>query len=94
LVANYAGPSELVDDTTGIRVPFSDEMSLVEGFRSVIADVIRSPEQLNRLGASARAKAIANFTWDAKAQQILAIYEAVLGEGNDLKMLGVAGHQT
>ena len=30
IVADYAGPSELVDDKTGIRVPFHDDKSLVE----------------------------------------------------------------
>src|SRR5262249_23000329 len=29
IVADYAGPSELVDEKTGIRVPFQDEKSLV-----------------------------------------------------------------
>ena len=94
MVADYAGPSELVDDTTGIRVPFSDERSLVEGFRSAMADVIRSPERLNVLGASARAKTLAQFTWDAKAQQILDIYRAVLGGEKDFKRLGLVARQS
>jgi glycosyltransferase involved in cell wall biosynthesis len=79
IVADYGGPAELVDVCTGIRVPFSDETSLVNGFRTAIADVLRSPEKLNQLGASARAKVISEFTWEAKAQQILSIYKTVIG---------------
>ncbi|MDO8941671.1 MAG: glycosyltransferase [Desulfobacterales bacterium] len=89
VVADYAGPSELVDDSTGIRVPFSDERSLIEGFRSAIAELIRAPERLNELGAAARTKVLENFTWDAKAQQILGIYQAVLGGTRDLRNLGL-----
>ena len=90
IVADYAGPSELVDETTGIRVPFSDERSLIEGFRAAIADVLRSPERLNVLGAAARAKVLAQFTWDAKAEQILCIYQAVLDGDKNFKDLGLA----
>ena len=36
IVADYAGPSELVDDQTGIRVKFADKQSLVEAFRQTI----------------------------------------------------------
>lgn len=89
VVADYAGPSELVDGSTGIRVPFSDEQSLIEGLRSAIAELIRTPERLNELGAAARATVLENFTWDAKAQQILGIYQAVLGGTRDLRTLGL-----
>src|SRR5579883_888563 len=47
IVADYAGPSELVDDRTGIRVPFHDKQSLVRGMRDAIGHMIRSPETLD-----------------------------------------------
>jgi glycosyltransferase involved in cell wall biosynthesis len=83
IVADYGGPSELVTDTTGIRVGFSDRQSLVTGIKRAIADVIRCPKQLDQLGAAAQANAQHNFTWDAKARQVIAVYDAVLnGEPN------------
>lgn len=78
IVANYGGPAELVDEETGIRVPFQDKRSLVDGFREVIARVVRSPEILDRLGAAAREKAARDLTWEAKARQILKVYDTVL----------------
>jgi glycosyltransferase involved in cell wall biosynthesis len=78
IVADYAGPSEHVDDLTGIRVGFRDKETLVEGMRNAIGKVIASPELLDQLGASARRKVIEKLTWDAKARQIVKIYEAVL----------------
>jgi len=89
IVADYAGPSELVDDKTGIRVPFQDKKSLVEGMRKAIAGVVRSPEMLDKLGAAARCKVAEKMTWDAKARQIIAIYEAVLAGRKNLGSLGV-----
>jgi glycosyltransferase involved in cell wall biosynthesis len=83
IVANYAGPSELVDDKTGIRVSFHDKQSLIEGFRQAIAELIRFPERLDQLGAAGREQVQKKLTWEAKAKQIVAVYDAVLtGRGN------------
>jgi glycosyltransferase involved in cell wall biosynthesis len=89
IVADYGGPAELVTDITGIRIPFTDETSLVEGFRSTIAEIIRSPDLLNKLGAAARADIQDKLTWDAKARQIVRIYEAVTARVPDLRFLSL-----
>lgn len=78
IVADYGGPSELIDEKTGIRVRFDSKKSLIDGFREAIADVINSPEKLDRLGAAGREKVREKLTWDAKARQIVAVYDAVL----------------
>jgi glycosyltransferase involved in cell wall biosynthesis len=84
VVADYAGPSELVDETTGIRVPFHDERSLVEGMRLAIGILVRTPELLDKLGTAARQKARDAFTWEAKATQVAAVYDAVLSRAQQL----------
>ncbi|MBT1515633.1 glycosyltransferase family 4 protein [Bradyrhizobium sp. SRL28] len=91
IVADYGGPADLVDDKTGIRVPFGDEKSLVEGFRSAIASVTQAPELLNDLGGAARKKVLQSLTWDAKARQMLRIYEAARAGAHDLRALGLEG---
>jgi glycosyltransferase involved in cell wall biosynthesis len=88
IVADYAGPSELVDETTGIRVAFSDRHSLVENFRQVLSQVIRFPKMLDNLGAAAREKVRRKLTWIAKADDIVAIYDAVLTGSGSLDELG------
>jgi glycosyltransferase involved in cell wall biosynthesis len=87
IVADYAGPSEHVDDMTGIRVEFHDKASLVDGMRQAIRKVIGSPEVLDKLGAAARQKVVEKLTWDAKAHQIMAVYEAVLTGKDELNFL-------
>jgi glycosyltransferase involved in cell wall biosynthesis len=88
IVADYAGPSELVDELTGIKVSFQDRESLIQGFKTAIRQAIEKPEILQVLGSAARQKVAANLTWEAKAQQILGVYEAVLAKSGNLNSLG------
>jgi glycosyltransferase involved in cell wall biosynthesis len=87
IVADYGGPSELVDGDTGVRVQFHDKASLVQGLRQSIEKFIREPDLLDLLGAAGRRKVLEKFTWDAKANQILQIYEAVVDRSRHLGSL-------
>ncbi|QAU38490.1 glycosyltransferase family 1 protein [Bradyrhizobium guangdongense] len=78
IVADYAGPSELVDEDTGIRVPFVDEATLIQGFERAIQRIVNEPQLLDRLGAAAREKVLTEFTWDAKAMKIVEVYRSIL----------------
>ncbi len=87
VVADYAGPSEHVDEETGFRVAFTDKQSLIDGMRRTIREVIRTPEILDRMGAAGRRKVGQKLTWEAKANQIVAIYDAVLTGSSNLQSL-------
>jgi phosphatidylinositol alpha-1,6-mannosyltransferase len=87
IVADYAGPSELVDDNTGIRIGFHDKQSLIDGMGDAFNLVIRSPHILDTLGAAGRKKVLKRLTWEVKARQILAVYDAVLSGIKNLNSL-------
>lgn len=87
IVADYAGPSDLVDDNTGIRVSFHDEKSLVEGMEDAFRFIIHSPHILDTLGTAGRKKVLEKLTWEAKASQIIAVYDAVLSGTKNLTFL-------
>jgi len=87
IVADYGGPSELVGDDTGFRIPFTDQTSLVNGLKMAIGDIIRAPEIVDRLGKAGRRRVLEKFTWDAKAKQILTVYDAVLSGAKNLNSL-------
>ena len=87
IVADYGGPAELVDEETGIRVKFDDKSSLIAGFARTIADIIRTPQILDRLGPAGIEKVRRTLTWEAKANQIVSIYNAVLSGQRDLSSL-------
>jgi glycosyltransferase involved in cell wall biosynthesis len=78
IVADYGGPAELVDDHTGVRVKFDDEASLVEGLRKAIEAVVERPQCLRALRDGGLRTVRERFTWDAKAAQILSIYNSLL----------------
>lgn len=78
VICDYAGPAELVDDTTGIKVAMGSRGDVVAGFRAALASVLAAPEQLAPMAQAARAKVQTHYTWAAKARQIKDIYHWVL----------------
>jgi glycosyltransferase involved in cell wall biosynthesis len=94
IVADYGGPSELVDELTGIKVPFHDRESLIQGFKTAIKLIIERPDILVALGSAGRQKVIANLTWEAKAHQILHVYETVMAKSEDFGSLGYPARLT
>jgi glycosyltransferase involved in cell wall biosynthesis len=88
IVADYAGPSELVDDETGIRIAFTDKESLVDGIRQTLGQIVRAPKVLDTLGAAGQRRVNEKFTWEKKATKIAAIYEAMLAGSKNLRSLG------
>jgi len=88
IVADYGGPSELVDENTGFRAPFGDRQQLVAGMQRAFRKILRSPQILDTMGVAGRTKVMQKLTWNAKAKQIIAIYDAVLSGMTELQSLG------
>ena len=89
VVADYGGPAELIDSETGIRVPFTDKKSLVDGMALAIGGLIEKPERLAELGAAGRRRVAEQFTWEAKAKQIIKVYQAALSGATNLSSLAL-----
>lgn len=83
LVVDYAGPGELVTEDTGRKVPVGDRAAIVAGTRAALADCVRDPGALAAMGAAGRARVAAGFTWEAKAAQVMEVYDWVLGRRPD-----------
>ncbi|MFO7180153.1 MAG: glycosyltransferase family 4 protein, partial [Pseudomonadota bacterium] len=79
IVVAYGGPNELVSDATGIRVPLGSRESIVAGVRAALERLLSSPELLASFAERARARVFHHFTWEAKAAQVLEVYQWVLG---------------
>ena len=78
VVADYAGPGELVDEATGYKVPIGPRAAVVAGFRDRLGRILDDPSDLPRLAAAGRAEVAARYTWAAKAAQVRQVYDAVL----------------
>ena len=82
VVASAVGgiPEVVVDGETGLLVPYDPaepcafEHTLGDAVNALAAD----PERAHRMGAAGRARAVTHFSWDAIAEQTIAVYRAAL----------------
>lgn len=77
IVVDYGGPGELVTDETGVKIPMAGKTILVERLREVLSRVVASPAQVRQKGNAARARVQSLFTWNAKAAEVVRLYDAV-----------------
>lgn len=82
VICDYAGPSELVDASTGYKVSMGDRDTVIANFRATLAEIISDPTILEEKSNAARQKVASTYTWAKKAEQIKEIYDWVLsGKG-------------
>lgn len=79
VILDYAGPAELVPPDTGFAVPMGPRPGIVSGLRERFAQLIESPAQLGAMSHRAMEHVFQTFTWDAKARQMLEVYDWVRG---------------
>jgi glycosyltransferase involved in cell wall biosynthesis len=81
VVADYAGPRETVTDSTGFRVRMGTRQELIRGFEETLTHLTAHPEIIRPMGIRARDRALALFTWQAKARQTREVYRWVIEGG-------------
>jgi len=78
VVASAVGgiPEVVVDGVTGLLVPYDpeDPQALEMGLAAAINAVVADPERSAEMGRAGRARAVADFSWDAIAQRTLDVY--------------------
>jgi glycosyltransferase involved in cell wall biosynthesis len=75
----WGGPADYLDSETGFLVPPVSREAMIGGFADAMQRLIDNPELAARMGAAAREKLLAQFTWDMKIDRILEIYESAIG---------------
>lgn len=78
MVVDYAGPGELVSTETGYPIPLGDRPQIVSRFRAALEALVADPSSLPAKARAARQQALADYTWDAKAGTIVALYRRLL----------------
>ncbi|WP_425071548.1 glycosyltransferase family 4 protein [Sagittula sp. S175] len=78
LIVDYAGPGELVDETTGITTPIGPREQITRDFTRELTRLAADPSQLAPLAENASAKAQSHFLWSRKAVQVARTYDWVL----------------
>jgi starch synthase len=78
VVASAVGgiPEVVVDGVTGLLVAYdpADPAALESGLADAINALVADPARAKAMGRAGRARAIADFSWDAIAQRTVAVY--------------------
>lgn len=82
VVASAVGgiPEVVVDGETGVLVPYdpADASGLEAGLAEAVNSLARDPQRAAAFGVAGRARAVADFGWDAIAQETVAVYRTAL----------------
>lgn len=74
VAADYGGPANLLANGRGVKVPLGPRGRLVEDFTRELEALAGAPALARDYGERGRQYALANLTWDVKAQRTLDIY--------------------
>lgn len=75
VVPDYGGPSELIDNAVGIKVPLSNKLEFQENYTSTMEMIADNIEMRKLLSNNARTRAIEIHSWKAKGLRMKQIYE-------------------
>ncbi|MEK7264625.1 MAG: glycosyltransferase family 4 protein [Pseudomonadota bacterium] len=80
IATDWGGPKEYVTPETGILVPPEGREAFISGLAAAMTKLSKDKALAARLGEAAHAHVIANFSWRAKALQMIDIYKSALKE--------------
>ena len=82
LIVDYGGPAELVTHDTGFTVKIGARPEIVASVRTVLERIAAQPSLVFSKVGPAQERVQSNFTWDAKARDVVRIYEGALGNNS------------
>ena len=82
VIASAVGgiPEVVVDGVTGVLVPYdaADPTALEAGLARAVNDLAADPARARAMGVAGRERAVADFSWDAIADQTIEVYREAL----------------
>lgn len=80
VICDYAGPSELVDERTGYKVPMGTRAEIVRRLGETLSSIVADPSELAMKADACRHRVLKDFTWDAKARKVCQVYDWLLSD--------------
>jgi glycosyltransferase involved in cell wall biosynthesis len=74
IVVDYGGPGELVSEASGFRIPIGPRQQIIDRMQSILGELCAHPRLVDEKSPAAVRRARRQFTWAAKAAQVLRIY--------------------
>src|SRR5687767_7983210 len=81
VVTHYGGLGELVSPATGFLIEMGTRAEIIGRLREILSRLAEDPASIDAKSQAAYQRAHRQFTWSAKAEQTLAIYDWVLHSG-------------
>jgi glycosyltransferase involved in cell wall biosynthesis len=78
VVADHAGPGEIVTAESGLKIPVTDPGEFVEKLAGGLKSLFLDPERRRRLGEGARKRVLEEFSRQRWLERVEAVYRAVL----------------
>ena len=75
IVPNYGGPSELIDENTGIQIPLADKPTFVKSYVKGMEQLATNTELRQQLSINARKTALKEHSWPMKGKLMKEIYK-------------------
>ncbi len=88
IATRWGGPQDYLDESSGILVEPTSYQDMVDGFAEAMTKLMNSPELAKSMGAAGRERAVRDFDWQKKIQQVISIYRSLeerAGEFAELK---------
>jgi glycosyltransferase involved in cell wall biosynthesis len=82
IATDWGGPADYLDAETGFLIPPQSREAMVAGFAGAMQRLIDDPGLAACMGAAARVKTLACFTWQMKIDRIVEIYRSVIESAN------------
>ena len=79
VVIDYGGLGELVTEKTGFLLPMGTRQQIIDRLRSLLTHLCEHPQEIDAKSPLALRRAHEQFTWPAKARQVVQVYDWVLG---------------
>jgi glycosyltransferase involved in cell wall biosynthesis len=77
---DWAGPGEMVDINSGVKIPVTSPEEAIAGFAAAIARLRDDPAWRKQLAGHAVERVHTHFTWEAKARLLEATYKRLLAQ--------------
>jgi glycosyltransferase involved in cell wall biosynthesis len=77
IATRWGGPVDYLDESSGILIEPKSYADLVAGFAEAMTRLMSSPELAESMGASGHKRAVRDFDWQKKIQQVISIYQAL-----------------
>jgi len=78
IATRWGGPVDYLDESCGILVQPDSYSGLVAGFAEAMQKLIDSPELAKSMGAAGRERALSDFDWQKKIEQVIHIYRTLV----------------